>query len=365
MYIDKITQTPSVYLADLARKLELRGEKVIKLQTGDPVFDTHPLVVEAASHALKSGYTHYSFAQGLPLLRRKIAEELNYEVCSDLSERNILITNGAAQGIFSVFVALLEQFDEVLILEPNWPTVDSAITINGGIPVKINFFLESEIIDNLERKFTPKTKAICFNTPNNPTGKSLGRETLSKVITWAMSKNIYIIADEVYRYLQYGDYNTSLKTINEYSRYIFVDSFSKKYAMTGWRIGYVASSVEVINKVLKASQINLTHVAPFIQLGAFEALSNVEVQRHCESMKYGYDKKRQKVLENLINNIDIKIISEGNLPLMATGFHYQTKKVILISLHFNLNIEFNGYSNNPIELDFDGKSTYHFFDKWY
>lgn len=302
MFIDKITQTPSVYLADIARKMELGGEKVIKFQTGDPVFDTHPLIIEAANSALKSGQTHYSFAQGLPKLRAKIAEELNSEIAADLTEKNMLITHGAAQGIFSLFSSILEQNDEVIILEPNWPTVDSGVIMNGGKPVKVNYLIESEIIDSLDNAYTARTKAICFNTPNNPTGKVLGRETLANIIKWAIDKGIYIIADEVYRYLQFGDYTSSLQTIKEYDKYIFVDSFSKKYAMTGWRIGYIAAGENVINDVLKASQINITHVAPFIQLAAFEALNNTLVHAYCSEMKSAYFKKRQFVIDILDAN---------------------------------------------------------------
>lgn len=292
MNINSITSTASVTLADKARQLEATGKKIIKLQTGDPDFDTHPAVIEAAYKALKNGHTHYSFAQGLPALRSLIAKSLNAEINGDLNESNILITQGAAEGIFAVFASILEYEDEVIVLEPNWSTVDSLITMNGAKPIKVSFLDADRLIEKIESVCTDKTKAICFNTPNNPTGRVLSQDLIDLIVDWAVKKDLFIVADEVYRQLQYDKFTTSLSMINNYDKYIFVDSFSKKFAMTGWRIGYVASSLSIIRLILKSSQLVITHVNTSTQYAAIEALTNNDVAVYCEEMKRRYDERR-------------------------------------------------------------------------
>ncbi len=299
MNIKQIAPTASVHLADVARKMELEGKQIIKFQTGDPDFATHPAVITAANEAMQAGFTHYSFAQGLPALRQAIAASINSEVGTELTEKNILVTQGAVQGINAIFTALLEYGDEVLVLEPNWPTIDSVVTINGAKPVKINFLETKGLVEVLEEAYSTKTKAITFNTPNNPTGTVINAETLQAIVDWAVSKNIYIIADEVYRYLQYSEKTTSLQTIASYDKYIFVDSFSKKYAMTGWRIGYVAASEDCIKDIAKAGQINITHVAPFVQYAAIAALHDDNVRVYCADMYNTYKERRDYVVAQL------------------------------------------------------------------
>lgn len=303
MQLNKVEQTPSVYLADKARNIESSGKKVIKFQTGDPFFSTPVAIIEAVNKSMLKGETHYSFAQGSVLLREKISEELNSEIGSGLDYQNILITHGAAQAIFCIFNSLLEFGDEVIVLEPNWPTVNSAIIINGGIPKTVSFLNGDFLIEELNRVFSHKTKAIVFNSPNNPTGIVFSESLIQTILKWASTKGIYIIADEVYRFIQFSDKkSTSLSFIMNYEKYIFVDSFSKKYAMTGFRIGYIASSKPIINLLLKSSQINITHVAPFVQAAAIEALTNNDVKIECIKMVEVYRNQRDYVKDILERN---------------------------------------------------------------
>jgi aspartate aminotransferase len=309
MNINKIKATAAVALADTARSLELSGIPIIKLQTGDPDFDTHPVVCSSATKALEEGLTHYSFSQGLPVLRRKISEELNSELSSNLiNDEWVLITNGAAEGIYSVLAALLEVDDEVIIFEPNWPTVDSLTIMLGGKTKKVSTFNSTDqIFSNLEELYNEKTKIICFNTPNNPTGLVYDQSFINAICNWAKEKNLYIVADEVYRFLQYEmPYTSSLFNILDYDRYIFVDSFSKKYAMTGWRIGYIAANPTTLRHILKASQLTITHVAPFIQMAALTAMTNRESLDYCSFMKETYNSRRMKLIDQCKSlNIDL------------------------------------------------------------
>jgi aspartate aminotransferase len=312
MKIDQIKPTAAVALADIARNMELQGHKVIKLQTGDPDFATHPTIIEAAMKALKAGQTHYSFSQGLPHLRDAIANEISTEIKHTITKENIVITNGAAEGIYAVMASLLELDDELIILEPNWPTVDSLAKLVGGKPIKISYITDEEIIlESLEKNFSSKTKMLCFNSPNNPTGKVFSNSFLKKICDWAVEKNIYILADEVYRFLQYGDENsTSINFLSKYDKYIFADSFSKKYAMTGWRVGYMVSSNEVVKKINKASQLTITHVAPFVQEAALEALTNNESKEYSKLMKEKY-LERYKTHLKTCSNLNLNLLKSS------------------------------------------------------
>jgi aspartate aminotransferase len=307
--IDRIKPTAAVALADIARGLEASGKSIVKLQTGDPDFSTHPEIVIAMSKAIAEGNTHYSFSQGLPVLRDKIASLIAAGSGASLNRNNVIITNGAIEGMYSVMAGLIEPGDEVLILEPNWPTVDSLVMLMGGIPVKINFLDTSiDILKALDNKYSEKTKLLCFNTPNNPTGKVIAQEELDAICDWAISKNIYILADEVYRSLQFDSaVSTSYKYLGMYTKYIFVDSFSKKFAMTGWRIGYVATSVECVKNIAKASQITITNVAAFIQYAALAALNNESSLEYADNMRDQY-KSRRDGLVRYCSEIGLEII---------------------------------------------------------
>ncbi len=311
MNIDTIKPTAAVALADIARTLEHEGKKVVKLQTGDPDFATHDVVISAANKAMTDGYTHYSFTQGLPVLRDKLVSLINEEINSELTKDNLLITHGAAQAFASVMSSLLEENDEVLIFEPNWPTIDSLVTLNGGKPIKIDSTDLTNITARLDALCTPKTVMVSFNSPNNPTGQVLPQDVIDTICKWAIDKDLYIVADEVYRFLQYDNTSTSIQYLSSYSKYIFIDSFSKKYAMTGWRIGYVASSSDVIKKITKSSQLTITNVAPFSQLAALEALSNEESLAYSEKMKEEYANRCEHI-KNHCSKLGLEyIVPEG------------------------------------------------------
>ncbi len=299
MNIDFIKPTAAVALADIARTMEAEGKKVIKLQTGDPDFATHSIIIEAANKAMQNGHTHYSFSQGLPLLRELIADSIAAEIQSPVKKEQVVVTNGAVQAISSIVAALVEPGDEVIIFEPNWPTVDSLVMLMGGKPVKINTLAgNNNVTEMLDKAYTSKTKMLCFNTPNNPTGIVLSQNEIDAICQWAIKKNLYIVADEVYRYLQFGSrQSSSLKYLKDYDRYVFVDSFSKKYAMTGWRVGYCVSAEQTIKKIGKASQLTITNVAPFVQYGAIEAITSKDSIEYSAYMYKEYDRRRLALIE--------------------------------------------------------------------
>ncbi len=309
MNIDIIKPTAAVALADIARKMEAEGKKVIKLQTGDPDFSTHPSIIEAANKALLEGNTHYSFSQGLPILRKKIAAQYGSELGISISQEQILISNGAAEGFFSVMAALIEPGDEVILLEPNWPTVDSLVLLMGGVPVKISSLETNEkILSKLNESYSAKTKMVCFNTPNNPTGIVLQQDLIDTICNWAIEKKIYIVADEVYKFLQFSKSKTSsISFLDRYPKYIYINSFSKKFAMTGWRIGYIIAEEKLVKRILKPSQLAITNVAAFIQYAALEALENEASKAYCHEMLNEYEERRNQIVL-FCDSLNIKYI---------------------------------------------------------
>lgn len=336
MNIDFIKPTAAIALADIVRTMEAVGKKVIKLQTGDPDFSTHSAIIEAASIALKNGHTHYSFSQGLPRLRELIADSVTSEVLSPIKKEQVVITNGAVQAISAIIFALIEPGDEVLIFEPNWPTVDSLVMLMGGKPVKISTLDENtDVIEALDKAFTSKTKMLCFNSPNNPTGVVLSQGVINLIAEWAIEKKIYLVADEVYRYLQFV-YNssTSIKFLKNYDKYIFVDSFSKKFAMTGWRIGYCISSEHVIKKIGKASQLTMTNVAPFVQYGAIEALTNQDALDYSAYMNSEYNSRRRAILD-FCNNAGLEYINPEGAFYLFIKLPFGVNEIVFSNILLN------------------------------
>ncbi len=299
MNIDKVQSTPSVALADTARSLKAAGVAVIELQTGDPDFATHPAIVEAAHKALRDGMTHYSFSAGLPSLRAAIARSLNDEYALRLEADHVLVTHGAAQGMSSVFSGLVELGDEVIVLEPNWTTVDSMVALAGGVTVKVSHLHDDvTLFDELEKAFSSRTRILCFNSPNNPTGTVFSADRVRRLVDWATARGVIVVSDEVYRSLVYqGRAASVLEHFPGRDNVVFVDSFSKKYAMTGWRCGYVVAPRTLLGRIAKASQVAITHVAPFVQAAALEALNNASVAEAVKHMVEDYAARRAHLLD--------------------------------------------------------------------
>jgi len=301
----QIEQSVTVRIADMARGIESRGKHVIKLQTGDPDFDTPGIIVEAAYAAMKAGHTHYVASRGLPDLRKAIADKLsrtnglNYDPASE-----ILVTHGGVHAIFVTINALIKPGDEVLIIDPSWMPYASSTIIAGGNPVRIatdqqgGFQLQ---IEQIEAHLSESTRLLILNSPCNPTGQVLTAEELEGIADIVDRHNLYVIADEVYEKLIYDDYKhvsfASLPGMRE--RTVTINSFSKTYAMTGWRVGYLAASRKLVDQILKMSQYSITNVAPFVQKAAIVALTHPEVQAFVDTMRETYDKRRKRALKEL------------------------------------------------------------------
>jgi aspartate/methionine/tyrosine aminotransferase len=302
----KIEKSISVSFADSVRDLERNGEIILKLQTGEPYFKTHKNIIKSAYNALNKGYTKYSDSRGLISLRREISKKLlikNKIKANPLT--NILITNGAVHGISIAIKAIVKKGDEVVILEPYWKAYESCVLLSGGVPKILNtkednFNLNTNLI---ESALTSKTKLVIINSPNNPSGSIYNKEQLNLLAKKLFDKKIYMICDEVYEdIILENELHFSPGSLSKFSEYIIsVYSFSKSFAMTGWRIGYLVANEIIIDKCLMLSQFSITNVPPFTQKAAEEALINEEVKQNTSFMLNEY-KNRLVIIKNIIKD---------------------------------------------------------------
>lgn len=310
-----IRQSATVALNDRVVAARAAGKKVIPLHVGDPDFPTPRPILEAAFGALHAGLTHYGPSTGTPELRQAAALKLARDNGLEYDpESEILVTHGGIHAYYLAMQSILNPGDDVLIPDPTWAThVNMAIMLRGNVirvpaPAE-NGFLPS--FEDWERALTPRSRAIVINYPSNPTGMYPSRDYLQKLQEFAAAHNLWVVSDEVYENLYYAEKPTSAAAFpGAKERSLLVHSLSKTYAMTGWRVGYLAAPARVIENAIKAGQNSITCVAPFVQKAAAFALSDPGVQQSSAEMRAAYARRRQLV-------VDIAKES-GELPLRAT-----------------------------------------------
>ena len=305
----QIHESASVFIADKVRELERNGVEVIKLQTGDPDFATPNVIIQAAYSAMKQGYTHYSTSRGLPELRQAIAEKLHLENKLQYHPPSeILVTHGGVHAVFIAINALVDKGNEVLIIDPCWMPYVATTIIAGGIPVRIPTQAQNGFKVNpeeIKRSITNRTKLLIINSPCNPTGTIYSRAEMEEIAKIVENNNLFVISDEVYEKIIF-DSNAhvsfaSLEGMRD--RTVTINSFSKTYAMTGWRIGYLAASERLVSEMLKVAQYSITNVSAFIQKAAVTALTDSSVQEFVQEMCMTYAKRRELITES-INSIN-------------------------------------------------------------
>jgi aspartate/methionine/tyrosine aminotransferase len=296
-----IRQSATVAMADRILALKASGRNIVGLQVGDPDFGTPPAVVDAALNAMQSGLTHYGPSRGFPDLRTAVAKKLlRDEGVTYDPDTEILITHGGIHAYYLAMQSILTPGDDVLIPDPSWATHSNmAIMLRGNVirvpaPAENGFI---PLFDSWLQALTPKTRAIVLNYPSNPTGAFPSREYLQNLQDFAAKHNLWIVSDEVYGSLYYEEKPTSAGALEgAKDRTILVNSLSKSYAMTGWRVGFLAAPQRVIEHALKAGQNSITCVAPFIQKAATFALTEPSIQKVTADMRAAYSRRRDLVL---------------------------------------------------------------------
>ena len=298
---DAIRQSATVAMADRILALKASGQEIIGLQVGDPDFATPSPVMEVAGKALSDGLTHYTSSRGTADLRAAIAKKLlrdegvTYDPATE-----ILVTHGGIHAYYTGLQSILNPGDEVLVPDPTWAThANMAVMLRGNV-IRVPAPAENGFIPHFEyweKALSPKTRVIVLNCPSNPTGAYPTRQYLQKLQDFASAHDLWIISDEVYGSLYYGERPTSAAAFEgAKERTLLVNSLSKSYAMTGWRVGFLAAPARVIDNALKAGQNSITCVAPFIQKAAAFALTDPENQKATEHMRAAYARRRELVL---------------------------------------------------------------------
>ncbi|WP_456375550.1 pyridoxal phosphate-dependent aminotransferase [Methanocaldococcus sp.] len=274
-------------ILSLAQKLE-KEHKVIHLEIGEPDFNTPKSIVEEGIKSLKEGFTHYTDSRGILELREKISNLYKNKYKADINPDNIIITGGSSLGLFFALSSIIDEGDEVLIQNPSYPCYKNFIKFLGGKPVFCDFTVES-----LEKAISNKTKAIIINSPSNPLGEVVDKE----IYEFAYEYIPYIISDEIYNGLVYeGKCYSAIEFDENLEKTILVNGFSKLYAMTGWRIGYVISNKKIIEGVLKLQQ-NLFISAPTMsQYAALKAFEK-ETEKEINNMIKEFNRRRKLVLK--------------------------------------------------------------------
>jgi aspartate/methionine/tyrosine aminotransferase len=298
---DLIRQSATVAMADHVLALKASGRRIIGLQVGDPDFATPPAVIDVALRAMQDGLTHYDSSRGHADLRRAAAIKLSRDdgVTYD-PQTEILVTHGGVHAYYVGLQAILNPGDEVLIPDPSWATHANMVTMLRGVAVRIpapaeNGFIPS--LDSWEKALTPRTRVIVINYPSNPTGAYPTRSYLQELQNLAAAHDLWIVSDEVYGSLYYGEKPTCAVAFDgAHVRTLVVNSLSKAYAMTGWRVGFLAAPARVIENALKAGQNSITCVAPFIQKAAAFALTDPAIQQVTADMRAAYARRRDLVL---------------------------------------------------------------------
>ena len=274
---------------------------VISLGIGEPDMPTPKLVCEAAKEALDKGITHYTPNAGTLAVRRAIAEKSYLKDLHYDPNTEIIVTNGGMGALSLLFLVLLNKGDEILIQDPQWLNYVAQVQYCGGVPVRVPTKAEDRLAmqpDVIESLITPRTKAIMVNSPNNPTGEVYSDEQLAAIAAIAEKHDLLVISDEVYNTLLYT--GAKFRSIAELpgmkARTVVVNSFSKSYAMTGWRIGYAAGPADIIDRMVKCLEnFNACANAPG-QYAATVALDHPEL---CEELRQIFERRRSILLDGL------------------------------------------------------------------
>ncbi|WP_193615398.1 pyridoxal phosphate-dependent aminotransferase [Desertimonas flava] len=275
-----IAESATLAVDAKAKALQAAGEDVIGFGAGEPDFPTPPAIVEAAIAAARDPKNHkYSPAAGLPELREAIAVKTKRDSGFDCTGSQVLVTNGGKHAVFTAFAVLCDPGDEVIVPAPYWTTYPEAITLAGGVPKIVDTSEETGFqvtIEQLEAAYTPRTKALLFVSPDNPSGAVCPPEQVEAIGRWAVERGIWVITDEIYEHLTYGDARfVSMPTVvpELADHCLILNGVAKTYAMTGWRVGWMIGPNDVIKAATNFQSHTTSNVANVSQRAALAAVS--------------------------------------------------------------------------------------------
>ena len=306
--IGAIAESATLAVDAKAKALKAAGRPVIGFGAGEPDFPTPDYIVEAAVAACRDPKWHrYTPAGGLPELKSAIAAKTLRDSGFVVDPNQVLITNGGKQALYNAFAALLDPGDEVLLPAPYWTTYPESIRLAGGVPVEIMTDESTGYrtsIAQLEQAITPKTKALVFVSPSNPTGVVYSPAEVEAIGQWAVEKGIWVVTDEIYEHLVYGDAEFSSMPVlvpELADKCIVVNGVAKTYAMTGWRVGWMIGPNDIVKAATNLQSHATSNVANVSQIAALAAVSGD--LSAVDEMKVAFDRRRQ-LITKMLNEIE-------------------------------------------------------------
>jgi aspartate aminotransferase len=259
-------------ISAMAKKMNKSGLDVIDLGVGEPDFDTPQNICEAGCNSIKSGETHYAPTAGIPELRQAIAEKLCEENKLKVTADDVIVTPGAKMAVFAAIQALMQEGEECVLVGPSWVSYEPCVAFSGGKVVWGNVN-DDFMPTDLSQTITRKTKLILINSPSNPTGAVFDRKILNEVRDLAVDHDLFVIADEIYEKIIYDSEHISIGSLPDMEdRTITINGFSKCYAMTGWRLGYLTGPKETMKWVTRLLSHSVSQATTFVQRAGVEAM---------------------------------------------------------------------------------------------
>jgi len=302
-----VAESATLAISGQAKALRAAGEPVIGYGAGEPDFPTPSHIVDAARVAVDDPVMHrYSPASGLPALREAVAAKTVRGSGIPVDPSQVMITNGGKQAVYLALQTLIDSGDEVLLPAPYWVTYPEAIRLADGVPVAVPTSDEAGFqvtVEQLEAATTNRTKALIFVSPSNPTGAVYGRDRMAEIGRWAADRGIWIITDEIYEHLVYGDsvFHSMPAVAPEIAdRTIIVNGVAKTYAMTGWRVGWLIGPADVTAAAIRLQSHISSNVANVSQRAALAAVTGP--MDAVEEMRVAFDRRRQTMVR-LLNEV--------------------------------------------------------------
>jgi len=301
--VGQVPPSLTLSIAAKAKAMKAEGIDVCSFSAGEPDFDTPAHIKAAAKKALDDGQTRYGPAAGEPKLREAIARKLREDNGLCYNAENVIVTNGGKHSLFNLMLVLIEAGDEVIIPAPYWLSYPEMVKLAGGTPVIVQTDASTGYKitpEQLVKAITPQTKLFILNSPSNPTGMVYTPAEIKALAEIVVERNILVVSDEIYEKILYdGAEHLSIGAVGPdiFERTIISSGFAKAYSMTGWRLGYLAGSVELIKAMITIQGHSTSNVCTFAQYGAIAAL---EGSQDCvEEMRLAFAKRRQVMLERL------------------------------------------------------------------
>ena len=336
--VGKLSASPTMAVAEEAKRLRDKGRQVIDFSIGEPDFNTPDNIKGQGHQAIDENFTRYTAAAGIKDLREAVVQKYHSQYGVNYVLPEVVVSCGAKHTLFNLAFVLFEEGDEVLLPVPYWVTFPEQLKMVGAIPVEVmteerdDFILKAAA---LESQITSKTKAIVINTPNNPTGAVIPKEELGKIVDLAVDRKLLIIFDECYEYFLFdGKVHTSLAQYAGQAKHlsVLVNTASKTYAMTGWRIGYLVAPREIANAVsnVQSHSANPTSVS---QKAALESITGD--QDSVRAMITEYELRRQYVIDRLNSISGLSCANPGGafyaFPNVSSYFHGEIKDSVEFS----------------------------------